>query len=41
MSDGPTKEELAKIVVDNPLGLEDNDPLLLEAKRKKWRESKK
>jgi len=41
MADGPTKEELAKIVVDNPLGLADNDPLLLEAKRTKWRESKK
>jgi nuclear GTP-binding protein len=41
MSDGPTKEELAKIVVDNPLGLAEDDPLLLETKRRKWQESKK
>jgi len=36
MTDGPSKEELAKIVVRNPLGLPENDPLIIEAKRKKW-----
>lgn len=33
LTEGPTKEELAKIVVDNPLGLPEDDPLLIEAKR--------
>jgi len=37
---GPSKEELAKIVVDNPLDLPDHDPLILAAKTRKWEEQR-
>lgn len=35
---GPSVEELAKIVVDNPLGLPNDDPLIIAAKTRKWEE---
>jgi len=35
---GPSKDELAKIVIDNPLGLPDDDPLIIAAKTRKWEE---
>ena len=37
---GPSKEDLAKIVVDNPLGLPDDDPLIIAAKTRKWEEQR-
>ena len=37
---GPSKEELAKIVVDNPFNLPDHDPLILAAKTRKWEEQR-
>jgi len=37
---GPSAEELEKIVVENPLNLPSDDPLLLAAKKRKWEEQR-
>jgi len=38
---GPTRAELKEIKVANPLGLMDDDPLIIEAKKRAWAERRK
>jgi len=38
---GPTEKELAEIDIANPLGLEENDPLIIAAKTRIWNEKQK
>lgn len=38
---GPTRAELKAITVANPLGLMDDDPLIIEAKKRAWAERRR